>query len=238
MQTCTRVHTRGQRKAQEISSGGGGSEKSRSLELLSKIVAIDSATFDSAKAANKGLASVCPRVASLARCLRALHQPLVPSRRCRHCVVFVDGVAIDNRTVGSLQRSCDEEHLTRYLLFEATLPPPTSTPAMTCGSLGALEPCVIPCSAQLSHSRPPHPPSHPMPLCHRRYHSTRETTRRSGTSRRKSSKAARPRRPMEGKSLSSGKKQHRTGCSFGVLVLANEFVSDCCVCSVSRPPSQ
>ena len=62
MQTCTRAHTRGQRKAQEISSAGGGSEKSRSLELLSKIVAIDSATFDSAKAANKGLASVCPLV--------------------------------------------------------------------------------------------------------------------------------------------------------------------------------
>ena len=37
---------------------------------------------------------------------------------------------------------------------------------------------------------------------------------------------------MEGKSRSSGKKRHRTGRSFGVLVPANEFGSGCvCVCA-------
>jgi len=42
----------------EHMSGGAASEKSRSLELLGKIVSIDTATFDEAKAANKGLGSV------------------------------------------------------------------------------------------------------------------------------------------------------------------------------------
>ena len=49
----------------EHMSGGAASEKSRSLEMLGKIVSIDSATFDEAKAANKGLGSVstvCPSV--------------------------------------------------------------------------------------------------------------------------------------------------------------------------------
>ena len=42
---------------------------------------------------------------------------------------------------------------------------------------------------------------------------------------------------MEGKSRSSGKKRHRTGRSFGVLVLANEFGSGCvCVCSIPAHP--
>ena len=42
---------------------------------------------------------------------------------------------------------------------------------------------------------------------------------------------------MEGKSRSSGKKRHRTGRSFGVLVLANEFGSGCvCVCVCARFP--
>ena len=41
-----------------VGEGRSASEKSRSLELLGKIVSVDSATFDEAKAANKGLGSV------------------------------------------------------------------------------------------------------------------------------------------------------------------------------------
>ena len=46
----------------EHMSGGSASEKSRSLELLGKIVSIDSATMDEAKAANRGLGSVSTSV--------------------------------------------------------------------------------------------------------------------------------------------------------------------------------
>ena len=83
----------------------------------------------------------------------------MPSRRCRGCVVCVVGVAIDNRTVGSLQRSCDEEHLTRYLLFEATPSAPPQyprlqRPAPPLGHWG------LAAHSTLTHARRtrPHPP--------------------------------------------------------------------------------
>jgi regulator of ribosome biosynthesis len=76
----------------EHMSGGGGSEKNRNLDLLSKIVSIDSATFDESKAANKGLASVHALSSFLALAPAPLPSSIPPP----------PSAAYDNRTVGSL----------------------------------------------------------------------------------------------------------------------------------------